>query len=107
MKKITTIQPAEKSKIKSVFKASLFLFVISFLLQLFVSNRFAVKNGDLQSFISQKTQLEKDLAQLEYENSLLSSLERVEQEASKIGYIAMSAELRTIGPVMVASLKAN
>ena len=107
MRKITTIRLTEKSKAKTVFKISLLVFVASFLLQLFISSRFAVKNGDLQSYISQKTQLEKDLSHLEYENSLLTSLEQVEHKANELGYIAMSSELKTIGPIMVASLKTN
>lgn len=107
MKKITTIRETERSKSKVIFKASLSLFVLSFLLQLSISSSFAAKNGDLQTSLSEKTQLEKELAQLEYEDSLISSLERVENEAAKLGYIAISSKPLVIGPIMVASLKVN
>jgi len=111
MNKITTIRMETRSEKKAtqtvskkLFRMSLAIFVLSFMLQLCISNRFAAKNGDLQASLNEKAQLEKDISQLEYENSLLSSLDRIEVEASQLGYVNMTSKLRVIGPLMFASL---
>ncbi|HOM77744.1 MAG TPA: hypothetical protein PLT50_00860 [bacterium] len=92
---------------KKFLKVSLALFIFSFLLQLFVSSKYAVKNVDLQALSKEKNKISKEVAQLEYENSLLSSLERVETEALSLGFISMNSRVLTISPPKLASLKAN
>ncbi len=106
-KSITTIATTEISKTKTFFKATLALFILSFLFQLVVSSKFAVKNGDLKAALATKTALTKEISQLEYEDSLLSSLERVETTALDLGYIAMSSKVKIIESPKLASLKSN
>jgi len=110
-KSVNTIINTETSKAPSraqaFFRSSLALFVLSFLFQLVVSSKFAVKNGDLNDLMSTKTTLKKEISQLEYEDSLLSSLERIETDALALGYVAMSSKAKTIESPRLAVLNSN
>jgi hypothetical protein len=72
--------------------------------QFYLSNRFAVKNSALKGNIERSRELKKELARLEYRNSLLSSLPTIEEKATNLGFVEMDQQLLTIGPVTVASL---
>lgn len=90
--------------IQKFFKLSLAILVLSSLTQLVVCCTFTVKGEDYQALLTQKSKLEKDILSLEYENSLLSSLERVEKEATKMGYSPLKTHPLMIETPKLASL---
>lgn len=96
-----------KINIESAAGVTFGIFVLTFLAQFYICNRYAVKNDDLRDCLQRKSQLQKELAKLEYTNSLLSSLERVETEAAAAGLVPLEGSLSTIEPAPMASLNQN
>lgn len=90
--------------IQRFFKLSLVVLVLSILTQLVVCCAFTVKGEDYQALLAQKSRLQKEILSLEYENSLLSSLERVEKEATKMGYSPLKTHPLVIETPKLASL---
>ncbi|MBD3366195.1 hypothetical protein GF360_02500 [candidate division WWE3 bacterium] len=105
MKKINLINRNILSAdfLKKICKISAAIFIGCFIVQFYLSNRYAVKNASLQGCLSQSASLEKDLARLKYRASLLSSLEHIEKKAKEQGFTEMDQNLLTIGPTTVAS----
>ena len=98
------LKKIDKGYLKKALYASIALFCVSFAVQFYLCNRFAVKNDSLKGALEQRKSLEKEIAQLRYENSLLTSLDYVEGEAKEMGFVEMDQNLLTVGPVTVASL---
>lgn len=102
MKKVMT-----KVTLKFLCKSAFCLFSFSFLAQFYICNRYAVKNDDLQVALEKRAELKKEIARLEYMDSKLSSLERVETEAMKLGFAKIDHSLLTLGSAPMASLNTN
>lgn len=83
---------------------SLGIFVITLGLNLYVSNRATIKGKDLQSLYLEKTQIEKDISFLEYEDSNLSSLVAIQTRATTLGFEELKEPLATISSAPLASL---
>lgn len=71
---------------------------------MYISNTTALKGKDFQHLHDEKTQLEKELALLKFEDSKLSSLEFVEEKALQQGFIKMTEPLLSISSPALASL---
>lgn len=89
---------------KALFVTSVCLFILSLSFQISFSNKLALKSKELKALLLSRTELEKEVSRLEFENSKLSSLSYVEDRAKQKGYVAMSEPLNSIKPVSVAVL---
>lgn len=89
---------------KKICLISLGIFIISLLTQMYISNTTALKGKDFQHLHDRKEHLEKDIALLKYEDSKLSSLEFVEQQAAHLGFVKMVEPLLSISSPALASL---
>ena len=78
----------KKQKIKwpIFFKVSLIAFFVSILSQLYFSNSLAIKTSDLSNLHDIKVELQKEVARLEFEDSVLSSIVSVEKRAKDLGF---------------------
>ena len=85
------LKKIDKGYLKKALYASIALFCVSFAVQFYLCNRFAVKNDSLKGALAQRKSLEKEIAQLRY-------------EAKEMGFVEMDQNLLTVGPVTVASL---
>ncbi len=101
------IKNIKQNPYQTLFRLSLFLFSTCFLAQLFISNKYAVKTGELNQILCNKGSLHQEITGLEYRDSVLSSLERARKNATKLGFVNMESSLLTIGSVVVASLPDN
>jgi hypothetical protein len=77
---------------------------ISLAFQVYISNATALKSKDFQQLYQKKSNLEKDIAYLQFEDSQLSSLSYIEQRASLLGFQEMTEPLQPITPPSLASL---
>ena len=93
--------------LRKFFRVSVVTFCVCFIVQLYLSNRYAIKNDVLQNCLVDRSFLNKELAKLSYKDSLLSSLDRIESEAIQLGFVKMDQNLLVIGPVAVASLTSH
>lgn len=98
------IKKVSSNTLKKASKISFGVFCLTFMVQFYICNRFAVKNDALKKSLKKSVALKKEIAQLEYENSLLSSLDSLESRAEKLGFVSMEGDLLTVAPVTVASL---
>jgi hypothetical protein len=101
------IENIKQNPYRTLFKLSLFLFSTCFFAQLFISNKYAVKTGELNQILCNKRSLDQEITGLEYRDSILSSLERVRKTAIELGFVNTESSILTIGPVVVASLPDN
>ncbi len=77
---------SSESKYPKVFVFSLGFFILSLTLQVIFSNFIAVKSSQLTEQYAKKTALEKEIAAMEYQDSVLSSLSNVEERALALGF---------------------
>ena len=104
LRNMTTKMPKNIKIIRTAFKISLGIFCLSFVMQFYLSNRYAVKSTNLKDYLAEVSVLKKEVAQLEYQSLQLCSLGRIEQEARGLGFVGTVDALMTIGPVTVATL---
>lgn len=95
---------------KALCILSFVLALVSLASRLYFSNRLAVKNAGLQDLFVQKTELERSIASLSYETSVLSSLGNIEHRATALGFKKiegplLSVEIRSGVPVAALSVK--
>jgi len=79
------------------------LFIGCLVFQMHVSNSTALKGKDFQELFSIKETLQKEIAYLKFEESTLSSLTYVEQQAYEKGFIEMQDSLLSIQDPALAS----
>ncbi|OGC57359.1 hypothetical protein A2976_02545 [candidate division WWE3 bacterium RIFCSPLOWO2_01_FULL_41_9] len=89
--------------LKLGFKLSVVALVLSILSQMFFANKLAVKSSELTELNDRKVVLEKDLAKLEFDNSVLSSLMNIEQRALQLGFVPMTGTILAIRPAPTVS----
>ena len=88
--------PNKLNIFKIAFRFSGVLLVISVLLQMFITNKLAAKGAELVELDNKKSQLEKEISKLEFEDSSLSSLAYVEGKAKLLGFIKLSDNILAI-----------
>lgn len=88
--------PNKLNIFKIVFRFSGVLLVVSVLLQMFITNNLAVRGAELVELDNKKSQLEKEISKLEFEDSSLSSLAYVEGKAKLLGFIKLSDNVLAI-----------
>ncbi len=91
--------------LKRLLKISVGCFLLSFITQVFVSNIFAVRNITYQSNLAYLANLNRDISRLRYDDLVLSSLLRVEQEALNLGYTPLASSPRVITSTRLASVQ--
>ena len=91
-------------RIICIFSFCVFLFSLCF--QVVISNTTALKGKDFQAYNSRKTEIEKEIALLKYEDSNLSSLDYVEGKAISLGFVPMTEALLPIVPASLAAVAA-
>ncbi len=69
------------------------LLVTSTVARIYFYNDLAVKNRDLRGIFERQAALQEEIALLRYEDSMLSSMEYVEAEAMKLGFVPMQERL--------------
>ena len=93
--------------IKALFTFSICVFAISAVSKIYLCSSLAVKNATLKECFHKKKALTKEISDLTFEDSSLSSIKNVEQKAYDLGFIKMETRLQaldTTAPVQVASL---
>ncbi len=75
-----------ETKYPKLFIFSVGFFVLSLTLQVLLSNFIAFKSSQLTEQYAKKTALEKEIASMEYQDSVLSSLNNVEARAVSLGF---------------------
>lgn len=92
-------------KSKAFFMLCLFGFLITLGIQVFVSNRYAVKGAELSDLLEKQKELEKDIYAQELKLSQLSSLAYVESLAIKNGFIAITDIVYLDSPTFAANIR--
>lgn len=69
------------------------LLVTSTVARIYFYNDLAVKNRDLKGIFDRQTALEEEITLLRYEDSILSSIEYVEAESTKLGFVPLQERL--------------
>ena len=86
-----------------LLKTSFLVFIFSIFGQMFFANKLAVKSSELAELNERKLVLEKEVAKLEFENSVLSSLNNVETRAKQLGFVYISGSVIAIKPAPTVS----
>lgn len=81
---------------KLLFRISFASLLVSLFSQMYITNKLAVRSSELVELNNRKEQLEKELASLEYENSVLSSLSNIETKALSAGFIKQTDSVLAI-----------
>ncbi|MFC1722146.1 hypothetical protein ACFL0C_00685 [Patescibacteria group bacterium] len=89
---------------KYICMFSFFLFASCLLLQVYISNTTALKGKDFRQYQQKKSELEKEIALLQFEDANLSSLEYVENKALSMGFSPLTEPLYPIISPALASL---
>ena len=82
--------------INFLIKISLTYLTIMVFTNLFLSNNLVSKNKELNSLIQQKSFLQTEISRLTYVENELSSIEKLSQRASDLGFVKKSSPLLTI-----------
>jgi len=82
------------------------VFISSLLLQLFVSNKTALKSVEIANLLEEKVKLEKQISALVLEDSELSSLTYIEDRAREAGFVNMSHVISVIPTTVDTSVAA-
>jgi len=61
--------------------------------RIYFYNDLAVKNRDLKGVFDRQAELQEEIALLKYEDSMLSSIEYIESEAVKLGFVPLQERL--------------
>lgn len=88
--------PTKLNVFKIAFRFSGVLLVVSIFLQMFITNKLAVKGAELAELDARKSQLEKEISKLEFEDSSLSSLAYVETAANALGFVKLTSNILAI-----------
>lgn len=98
------LQMKSINKSKVFFGASIFVFILSMMVQMYVANVFAVKGAEMADLKNQADQTRKLISELTLEKSELSTLTTIQSQATAQGFIEMTTAVNTLHPVSVASL---
>lgn len=90
---------------KTIFCFCLFGFIITLGMQMFVSNRFAVKGAELSTLLEKQKELEKEIYAKELKLSQLSSLAYVEKAASKSGFVSSTHVVYLDSPTFAVNIR--
>lgn len=94
IKKHTAHKISSKKNIyASICGFSCIMLVLSLVVRLYFSGALATKNVQLREVLDQKSQLEKEIITLRYEESKLESLSYIEENATRLGFVAMQGSL--------------
>lgn len=93
-----------KTVYKVLFSVSLCLFIASIGLRIYCSSNMAVRNNELKALYDKKLELEKEITNLTYIDSNLSSLKYVEKNAFDLGFIKMDSNLKALDPYASTSV---
>lgn len=83
-------------KFRKIYRATVIAFVISLLSQIYVSNTQALKGKDLVLAQTQRENVLKEIARLEYDKSSVFSLSKVEDRAKVLGFVAFIGDVNVI-----------
>lgn len=97
------IEQPYSSRFKFVFFASIFIFIISLVAQLYVTNQLAVQGKEMVMLQERKAELAKEISEMELEQSKYASLKYIEIEADKLGFVGNKDYVSTISPVTSAA----
>lgn len=81
--------------------------IVSIFGQVILTNQLAVKGIQLSHLEAKKTQIEKEIAVIEYEDSTLSSMKLVESKAKELGFVKYTEALLAVKAPTSASLYTN
>lgn len=81
-----------------ILVCSIVSFALSLSIRMFYAGQIIVKNKTLDELYKKKITLEKEVSFLSFEDSNLSSMSRVEEEAKKLGFIEMSDNFIALDP---------
>jgi hypothetical protein len=81
---------------KRIFLLSFGIFMLGLVGQLYVSNKLALKSKEMVSLDSQRTVLQRQLSELELEQSMYSSMSYIENKAFEMGFVKNTEALLTI-----------
>jgi cell division protein FtsB len=84
--------------VKLIFKLSVLALVLSIFSQMYVSSKLAVKSGELAYLSARQDELRKEIALMELEDTALSSLAYLEEQARLLGFVEMQENVLAIKP---------
>ncbi len=87
---------------KILFISTFIIFIVTLGAQVYLTNALALKSKELKELSGKKIDLQKDIAKLKYENSALSSLAYIEEQARTNGFVDMKEPINTTKPASVA-----
>jgi hypothetical protein len=90
---------------KTLFSICFFGFLLTLGMQMFVSNRFAVKGAELSTLLERQKELEKEIYAQELKLSQLSSLSYIEKMATKSGFVSSSQVVYLDSPTFAANIR--
>lgn len=83
-------KPQKSTRVKSIIILSIFLALLTVLLQLFVMSEFATKGVEISELESRKEQLTKENLQLKSEINQAKNTINIEEKSKALGYIRMN-----------------
>ena len=94
-----------RDKIASVgAKGSFCLLLISLTLQVAITNKYAIKGGEMVSLQGEQFSLEKDVSLLRLSISEVSSLALIEERAEKFGFVEYNEPMAVISSSQFAAV---
>ena len=90
---------------KTLFFFFFFAFLLTLGMQIFVSNRFAVKGVELSSLLDRQKELEKEIYAQELKLSQLSSLSYIEKLATRNGFVSSSQVVYLDSPTFATNIR--
>jgi len=88
---------------KNIFVFATFFLILSISLQVFISNKYAVKGSEMVELTARKKSLEREVSKLNMYLSCISSMFYVETRARELGFVQFDGKVNTIDSVPVAA----
>jgi cell division protein FtsL len=89
----------EKINCKNILTLSVCLFLVTFVAQVFVSNKLAVEGKGMVALYEKRLTLEKEISEMQLEQSSHASLSYIEEKSKELGFEKNSNYVSIISPV--------
>lgn len=88
----------------SVFYLTIILFTLSIGMRIYLTNKLAIRGKELKELSLSKETLEKEISELSFEISSVSSISYIDTKARTKGFIDYNQQIAMISPAPVAVL---
>lgn len=94
-------------KIKTLTRVSFFLLCVSLTAQIVITNKYAVKGGEMAALLTQQENLEEEISELKLQISKASSLAYIATQAQEMGFQEYNQSMAVISSSQFAAATAG